>query len=158
MSLENPYAELEKYIDQRGCPGTSKLLIRRIHEKGSISMTLHQFKTDSDVIPLKRIGIIQMEDGERVTFTDFANSMTGESHPKEVEARGGMLWLETHPVSFWDMLGNARSHYRKTRYCLPTHCFANPSAVTKLHCEQARKRGMALTRDPLVKPNQVRLH
>ena len=74
MSQQNRFERLDQFLDRSCCPGSSKMLVRRIYQKGHVTMPRHLFENDTDAEALSRNGVIKMEAGEIVTLTSFAES------------------------------------------------------------------------------------
>jgi len=81
MSRTNPYVRLEQFLDRKCCPGTSKMIMRHIHHKGSVKMPANQLN-GHDIAPLLRNGVIEeilIDRKRRVTLTSFALSMIDDT-------------------------------------------------------------------------------
>ncbi len=70
----------------------------------------------------------------------------------------GMLWSDVSTKSFREKLEDAVTHFRKTRNGDPSIVFVNPDSASSLRCDQAREKGVALSRDRAVRAHELRLH
>lgn len=78
MSRVNRFVRLDQFLDRKLCPGTSKMIVRHIYQRGSIKMARQDFESAPDIEPLRSNGVIQeIQSGKkrRVSLTKFALSM-----------------------------------------------------------------------------------